>query len=97
MTVTIRSQANKEYAEIIAYYLAEETPQSAERFQNEAKKALNEIQLTPALHRVIEGNVRMKPLKAFPCSVVYSIERTEVIVLAFARMKRKFGYWNNQR
>jgi plasmid stabilization system protein ParE len=96
MTIRIRSHAELEYSEALAYYIDEHTPQSAERFEREIDLALEAILQNPQLYSLIDFNVRAKSLKHFPYSILYSIEGEEIVVLAIAHQKRKPGYWRDR-
>jgi plasmid stabilization system protein ParE len=82
MTFIVRSQADRDVAEAIEYYLDQETPQSAERFANAVDVAYDDIIDAPTRPRVVEYGFREKKLKKFPYSVLYSIEESEIVVVA---------------
>lgn len=95
MKLVIRAQADAEYAETIAHYVLEETPQSAERFEKAIKKALAEIEQAPFLFREREDGLRFKPVKKFPYEILYAVEHDEIIVVAYKHYARKTGYWRD--
>jgi plasmid stabilization system protein ParE len=96
MTLRIRSHAELEYYEAIAYYLGEHSPQSADRFEQEVDRALEAILQNPQLFNLVDLNVLAKSLKKFPYSVLYSVENNEIVVLAIAHQSRKPGYWRDR-
>jgi plasmid stabilization system protein ParE len=70
MTFTIRSQAHRDIAEAVEYYLGEQTPQSADRFANAVDVAYDEITDAPYRCRVVQYGLREKKLKRFPYAVL---------------------------
>ena len=92
MTLTVRSQADRDIAEALQYYIREETPQSAERFANAVDLAYDEIIDAPTRPRIVEYGFREKKLKKFPYSVLYSIEESEIVVVAVYHDERNRAY-----
>jgi hypothetical protein len=90
------SAVDKEIVEAVAYYLNEHSPQSAERFDELLKSAIEEIGESPFLCPILDDNVRVKFLQPFPFSMLYSVEETEIVIVALAHQKRKAGYWKKR-
>ena len=89
MTFTIRSQAHRDIAEAVEYYLGEQTPQSAERFADAVDVAYDEIIDTPYLSRVVQYGLREKRVKGFPFVVLYSVEESGIVIVAIYHDRRK--------
>ncbi len=89
MNFRVRPEAEMDYVESVSFYLAEETPQSAERFTNELDNAYLEIQEAPFRQRVVQYGMREKRIKGFPFAVIYSIEEEEIVVVAVYHDDRK--------
>jgi toxin ParE1/3/4 len=96
MTVRHLSEVDHEIVEAVEYYLLEETPQSAERFDELVQLAETQIARQPFLYPIVEGNVRVKLLTPFPFSMLYSVEETEILIIALAHHKKKPGYWRDR-
>ncbi len=90
------SAVDREISEAVAYYLAEETLQSAERLDAMIQEAENVISMQPFLFPIMEDNVRFKLLRPFPYSMLYSIEESEILIIAFMHQSRKPGYWRDR-
>ncbi len=89
MTFHVRPEAEIDYVESVSYYLAEESPQSAERFTNALDHAYREIQEAPFRQRIVQYGLREKRVKGFPFAVIYSIEKDEILVVAIYHDDRK--------
>lgn len=89
MTFTIRSQADRDIAEAIHYYLDQQTPSSAERFADAVDVVYDEIIDAPYRWRIAEYGLREKKVKGFPFSVFYSVEESEIVIIAIYHDKRK--------
>jgi plasmid stabilization system protein ParE len=96
MVVTVRSQAELDIAETLEYYLDEETPVSADRFIDAVEAAYPEILEAPYRYPADRDGVRQKPIAGFPCSILYSIQDTEIVVLSVRHHKRKPGFWRKR-
>jgi hypothetical protein len=96
MKVRHLSDVDREISDAISYYLAEETLQSAERLDIMIQEAEGAISREPFLFPIIDEKVRFKLLTPFPFSLLYSIEESEIIIIALAHQKRKPGYWRNR-
>ena len=96
MTVRHLSEVDREIVEAVEYYLLEETPQSAERFDEFVQEAETQIARQPFLYPIVADDVRVKLLTPFPYSLLYSIEETEILIIALAHHKKKQDYWRDR-
>ncbi len=96
MKIRHLSIVDVEIVEAITWYVEEETPRSAERLDNLIQDAEKEIAKQPLLHPILEDNVRVKLLNPFPYSLLYSVEESEILVIALAHQKRRPGYWRDR-
>jgi toxin ParE1/3/4 len=93
MTFRVQSQADDEFAESAMWYLLEEqSPQSAERFEEEVAEAYREIQKTPNRFPARKNGLRAWPLKKFPFSILYFIESDEIVVASIYHHKRSRSF-----
>ena len=74
MTYSIRfhTEAESEMDEAVEY-LNGESPGLGEIFLNDIKHAVDLITPYPEIALIVEGPVRRKLLRKFPCSLIYSI------------------------
>ena len=85
-------EAAVEFEESVRYY-RERGLSLGEHFASEVRSAIRRIVATPERWRVIEDDVRRCLVRVFPYSVLYSIERDYVLIIAVAHGKREPGYW----
>lgn len=96
MTFAIRSQADRDIAETLQFYLDEETPSSAARFADAVDTTYDEIVEAPRRYPADRDGIRQKRIKGFPCSVLYSVQDEEIIILSIRHYKRKPGFWRKR-
>ena len=63
------------------------------RFSNAIESAVKNICESPLLFRTLKPPFRRYLLLKFPYSIIYSIEKKHIYILALAHNKRKPGYW----
>jgi len=66
------------------------------RFKSEVRTAIDRILETPERWRVLEADVRRCLVNVFPYSVIYTIERDFILIVAVAHHKREPGYWKHR-
>src|SRR5438270_69628 len=82
MILRSRSEAERDFAEAIDYYITEETPQSARRFKEEVDRVNNLIVEDPYRYPPDANHLRAWPLHArFPYSIFYTIDSEEEIAI----------------
>ena len=96
MTFTIRSQAFRDVAEAIQYYLEEEASRSAERFADAVDAAYEIVIESPFRYPADRDGIRQKPILGFPFSVLYSVQDDEIVVFSIRHHKRKPGFWRKR-
>ncbi|HZK75733.1 MAG TPA: type II toxin-antitoxin system RelE/ParE family toxin [Candidatus Kapabacteria bacterium] len=80
MTLRPRSEAERDFAEAIAYYITQETPQSARRFKEEVDRVRDLIAEDPHRYPPDNDNLRAWPLdRRFPYRILYTIDSEEEI------------------
>ena len=62
----------------------------------ETLKVLNLVEKYPQAWHPLTPEIRRCRLKRFPYSVVYTLDATDILVLAVAHQHRKPGYWRNR-
>ncbi len=98
MTVRVQSEADKELAESMLWYLTEgQSPRAAERFAEEVESAYREIQKAPYRYPARKKGLRAWPLKKFPFSIIYFIEQDEIVVASVYHHKRSRSFLNRRR
>ena|SRR6266540_5185665 len=94
MTLRPRSEAERDFAEAIEYYIAEETPQSARRFKEEVDRVHDLIAEDPYRYPPDTNHLRAWPLdRRFPYRIIYTIDSEEEIgVIAIYHNRRNKKY-----
>lgn len=97
MTFHASSEAEKDYVDVVSYYLEEDTPHTAERFSNALANSYREIKETPLLFAADKDGIRRKPIKGFPeHSVTYRVTGDAIEIIAIRHHKRKPGFWQKR-
>jgi plasmid stabilization system protein ParE len=73
------------------------SPDAADRFIREIRRAVGLISRSPRTWPSIGRNARRFVLTRFPFSVVYRIEDSGVCVVAVAHAKRRYAYWRGRK
>ena len=63
------------------------------RFKEEIRKSIDRIKMYPTGWPVEKGEVRKCFVHKFPYKVLYSIQKKDIVILAFAHQHRRPGYW----
>jgi len=85
-------EAAFEFEEAVRYYRARGRV-LGDRFAAEVRFAIHRILETPERWRVLEQDVRRCVVRVFPYSILYTIERDRVLIVAVMHGKRQPGYW----
>jgi plasmid stabilization system protein ParE len=97
VTFRVQSEADDDFAESAMWYLIEEqSPQAAERFEEEVAEAYREIQKAPYRYPAHKKGIRAWPLKKFPFSILYFIEADEIVVASIYHHKRSRSFLNRR-
>jgi plasmid stabilization system protein ParE len=74
-------------------YLELRVPGLGRRFYSEVQRAENFLAVFPESAREVAPDIRKYPLRKFPFSLLYSIEKDGVLILAVAHHRRRPRYW----
>ena len=74
-------------------YLELRLPGLGRRFYREVQRAEKVLAQFPESGREISPGLRKCALRAFPFSLIYSIEKDSLLILAVAHQRRRPGYW----
>jgi len=74
-------------------YLELRVPGLGRRFYSEVQRAENFLAEFPESAREVAPDIRKYPLRKFPFSLLYSIEKDGVFILAVAHHRRRPRYW----
>lgn len=96
MTFSYSPQARRELVEAADYYEGER-PGLGSAFLDAVDEALEQLARHPESAPLVRGRIRRKPLRRFPYSLLYSIRRDEVRILAVMNQKRRPFYWWGRR
>ncbi len=66
------------------------------RFVVDMEAAIDRILEHPERWRIIEPDIRRCLTKTFPYSVIYSVQRETVFIIAVAHGSREPGYWKDR-
>jgi plasmid stabilization system protein ParE len=87
--------ANEEYAEALAYYMAIDYA-LGDRFFNEIETLISDICRYPERYRLLEPPVRRHFSQVFPYAVLYLNQPDRIYVAAVMDMRRDPHYWRSR-
>jgi plasmid stabilization system protein ParE len=87
--------ARAEFREAIAWYRARSVG-AARRFNEEVAVVERLLILHPRIGKKIEADVRSICVNDYPYTLVYVIEKEEIVVVALAHHSRRPGYWKDR-
>jgi hypothetical protein len=93
--VEYHPEATKEIHEAVNWYNFRNQGLGTE-FLIELKSAELRIAGNPEVWPYYEGNTRRYLLKKFPFSIIYSIYKDKIQIIAIAHCKRKPAYWRKR-
>ena len=67
------------------------------KFKEEVFFAIKRIQVNPVLYYALNKNLRRCLLVKFPYKVIYSIDESEIYILAVAHQRRRPNYWTKRK
>jgi len=91
-SASFNPQARMELGEAATYY-GLESEALRRKFLLSVEEALEHILGHPEAAETVRGDVRRKPLRRFPHSLLYTLRGTEVRILAVMHQKRRPFYW----
>ena len=92
MKIRYLSVAELEFDEAVAWYLAR-SRSAARHFVREVAITERLLREHPRIGRCVEHDVRSLCVNDFPYSIIYSVEKDEIAVVAVAHQSRRPGYW----
>jgi toxin ParE1/3/4 len=81
-----------EFEEEVRYYRARGQVMG-DRFASEVRFTIRRILAAPERWHMLEDDVRRCRVRVFPFSVLYTIERDFILIVAVMHGKRQPGYW----
>lgn len=96
MRYEFHPEALEEFEEAALYY-SRRQPGLDLRFIASVRETVDRILEEPTRWRIFEEDVRRCFTHVFPYSILYTIERDYVLVVAVAHCSRKPGYWKSRR
>jgi len=95
MTFSFHPEADTEFREAVEYYEACELGLGYD-FSLEVFSRVQNILNSPTAWPVMEEDVRRCLVNRFPFGVLYSIESTEIFILAVMHLRRDPNYWKKR-
>jgi plasmid stabilization system protein ParE len=86
----------KELFEAIQYYESESRGLGA-AFLSTVNEGIDQLLEFPESAPILYAKVRRKPLRRFPYSLLYSLRKEHVRILAVMNQKRRPFYWRGRR
>lgn len=95
MRLTYHPEAEGELVEAAAFYEAR-SPQLGERFLREFDAAVAEIQASPSLYPLIEGDLRCHTMHRFPFGIYDCARPDELRILVVKHHSRHPDFWRHR-
>jgi toxin ParE1/3/4 len=92
----VSEEADAERAAVVDYYLAQDAPQAALRFDIAVDQAFALIRALPHTYRHRYSDEQVVDLKRFPYAVVYYLTEDTITIIAIAHHKRLPAYWRSR-
>jgi plasmid stabilization system protein ParE len=92
----VEPAARLEFVEGVRWYLDEAGVDQAERFDQAVSKAVTLLCRMPGLGTPLFGTLKAWPLRRFPFTLIYRVEREELVIVALAHQNRDPGYWRHR-
>lgn len=94
-TVTFHSEADTEVTEAARYYEMR-SPGLGFSFLMELEVSIKQVVANPEAYQLVGKEVRRKPFRRFPYSLLYFVEIDRIQVVAVAHQKRRPNYWRSR-
>lgn len=91
-SVSFAPEAREELFEAADYYELESQGLGAS-FLATVERALEQLSAFPKSSPIARGTARIKSLPRFPYSLIYSLRRDQIRILAVMNQKRRPFYW----
>ena len=79
-----------------AHYYESHSPGLGADFLREIDQAVQSIKTTPNTWPILEGALRRRLIRRFPCGILYKIEPKEILIIAVAHLRKRPGYWKER-
>jgi hypothetical protein len=89
------AEARQEFLFEVAYYNGLD-PGLGERFATAVEEAAARVVAFPAAGSPSISNTRRVLTKGFPFSIIYRLQKEEIVVFAVAHQAQKPGYWRSR-
>jgi toxin ParE1/3/4 len=86
-------EAEQEFLAALAYYAHKAGGAVAERFDQEIKRLVAEIEAAPRRHGPWRHGTRRHRARRFPFAVIFAERPRELVLVAVAHVKRHPDYW----
>ena len=93
--VTFHPEADAEIAEAARYYETR-SPGLGFSFLMELDDSIEQVVANPEAFQLVSREIRRKPLRRFPYSLLYVIEADRIRVVAAAHHRRRPDYWRSR-
>ena len=88
-------EAEEEMNEAEQFYEGE-SEGMGEDFLDEVQHTVESILAFPKSGPVVSENLRRRILRRFPFGLLYAVEDERIVIVAFAHLKRRPGYWKDR-
>jgi mRNA-degrading endonuclease RelE of RelBE toxin-antitoxin system len=95
MQVKIHELAVKEFDQAIEWY-GLQSKDLGERFKKTVIKQIDKIQKNPSWYLVEADNIYKAYIPKFPFKILYTIDKSVIIVWAISHMHREPWYWQER-
>lgn len=92
MIIEISEFAQKESDEAVLFYELQQRGLGL-KFRDEVRISIDRIERHPKSWPIERGEIRKCFVHKFPYKVLYSVQNSNIIILAIAHQHRKPGYW----
>jgi len=89
------SRARDDLEAGVSYYESE-YPGLGDEFALEVRRLCRLIAESPAVGFELKPDVRRRILRRFPYSILYTIDDSEILIVAIAHQSRRPGYWSRR-
>ena len=89
------SEAKDELEAGVSFYDSEH-PGLGYDFALEVRRLCRLIAESPTAGLELRPDVRRRILRRFPYSILYTVDKGEVLIIAIAHQSRRPGYWNRR-
>jgi hypothetical protein len=79
-----------------AHYYESQSPGLGTEFLSEVDRAVHSIITSPHTWPILEGALRRRLIRRFPCGILYRIEPEEILIIAVAHLRKRPGYWKER-